>query len=179
MEQMASNVEPGAGGLIFHPYLSGERSPVYDPDLRADFLGVSAAHSSAHFFRAVLEGVAMSLSDCVDAFDTSIPSGTEFVIIGGGSRSPLWVSILSDVLGRPLRMGPPMAAARGAAIVAQRAIGLETNSKARVSERVEPDPTNVARYAQLMDIYRDSAKQTAGLSRRLTEFARNPPVTSG
>ena len=176
MEQMAKTVSPGAEGLIFHPYLSGERSPIYDPDLRADFLGVSAAHSLSHFVRAVLEGVAMSLRHCVEEFGQVIKEDSSFSIVGGGSRSPVWLSILSDVLERPLHPGPPSAAAHGAALLARTMLSEESPQppEPRDRETIMPDPANSARYHDLMEIYRDSAASQRSTSHRLSHFARSP-----
>ena len=174
MDELAGTVSPGAGGLIFHPYLSGERSPLYDPDLRADFLGVSAAHSLPHFARAVLEGVAMSLRHCVDGLGEIINADSEWSIIGGGSRSPVWVSIMADVLGRPLRLGPPSAAAFGAALLAKAMLSGEDPRPPEQEERraIVPDPNNVARYRDLMAIYLDSAVLQRSISHRLSRITR-------
>ena len=176
MEQMAKTVSPGAEGLVFHPYLSGERSPVYDPDLRADFLGVSAAHSLSHFVRAVMEGVAMSLRHCVEDFGEVIKDDSSFSIVGGGSRSPVWLSILSDVLARPLHPGPSSAAANGAALLARAMLSGESPvpPDPQDQEVIMPDPANSARYHDLMEIYRDSAASQRSISHRLSRFARFP-----
>src|SRR5690606_4708987 len=65
MDAIAAEVEPGARGLLFHPYLQGERSPYWDPLLRADFVGMTFEHGSAHFVRALYEGIAFSLRDAL------------------------------------------------------------------------------------------------------------------
>jgi len=85
---------------VFHPYLNGELTPYANPKLCADFVGVRASHTKAHFTRAVLEGVAMSMLDCKTTLDTmNIEHGDSAVIIGGGGKSPLWRQMISDALG--------------------------------------------------------------------------------
>jgi len=98
----ASKINPGSDGLIFHPYLMGERSPYWDPNLRASFTGASAYHNRGHFSRSILEGVAFSIKDCMRCIeDLGIPIN-QVKIVGGGSRSVLWQKILAEVLGKPL-----------------------------------------------------------------------------
>ena len=170
MDSMAATVNPGAGGLIFHPYLSGERSPFYDPDVRADFLGVTTAHSLAHFARAVFEGVAMSLRHCVDEFGESIGANSDLSIIGGGARSAVWVSIVAEILDRPLRLGPHSSAAYGAALLAKAMFYGEDPRPPEVPKgpMTVPDPDNVALYEDLMAVYRDSVAMQRPISQRLS-----------
>ena len=175
MDQVAETVNPGSDGLIFHPYLNGERSPLYDPDLRADFLGVTAAHSLPHFVRAIFEGVAMSLRHCIDDFGKGIAEDSLFSIVGGGARSPVWVSITAEVLGRQLCVGPPMAAAYGAALLARAMLSGEAPQPPdrRRTPIIIPDPDNMVRYQELMAIYRDSAELQQPISHRLSQLARD------
>ena len=96
---MASEIPIGADGLVFHPYLNGELTPYGNPKLCADFVGVRAMHTKAHFTRAVLEGVAMSMLDCMKTLeDINISHLSSAAIIGGGGKSPLWRQMISDAL---------------------------------------------------------------------------------
>ena len=98
----AAKVPIGCEGLFFHPYLLGELSPYGDPHLKASFTGVTMRHSREHFARAVLEGVAFSLLDCVSVFEETLSvSFGDIRIIGGGAKSLLWSQIVCDVLGMP------------------------------------------------------------------------------
>ena len=105
LDRAAQAVEPGCGGLLFHPYLNGELTPYNDPSLCGSFTGIRAGHTKAHFSRAVLEGVAFSLLDCKMALEQiGIFHETEAAIIGGGAASSLWREIVADVLGLTLNV---------------------------------------------------------------------------
>lgn len=100
LDEGAASVPIGAEGLFFHPYLNGELTPYNDPRLSASFVGARAGHTKHHFTRAVLEGVSMSMLDCLKALDAiGIAHSDAAVIIGGGGKSPLWRQITADVLG--------------------------------------------------------------------------------
>ena len=98
----AEKIAPGSDGLMFHPYLNGELTPYNDPELRGSYTGISAGHTTAHFTRATLEGVAMSLRDCMGTLNELGVEMTRVRIIGGGAKGKLWRQIVADVLGMPL-----------------------------------------------------------------------------
>src|ERR1019366_10521152 len=100
LDREAAAIAPGADGVLFQPYLCGERAPVFDSSLRASFLGLSGRHGRAHLLRAVLEGVALSLADCAGAACEAGLQIDDLRIIGGGTRSPRWRQILAAGLGR-------------------------------------------------------------------------------
>jgi xylulokinase len=118
LDRAASAVLAGADGLVFLPYLTGERTPHPDPTARGAFVGLTVRHELGHLARAVMEGVAFGLRDMVELMPPAL--GIEEVrVAGGGARSPLWVQIIADVLGRPVRvMETYEAAAHGAAMLA-------------------------------------------------------------
>ena len=95
-DSAAAQVAPGAGGLIYLPYLEGERSPVFDALAQGVFFGINTTHKHEHFVRAVLEGVAMGLSQVLDTFRER-EDIQSLRIIGGGAKSKLWKQIISDV----------------------------------------------------------------------------------
>jgi len=115
----ASRVAPGADGVLWAPYLMGERTPHRDPDIRAGLVGLSAAHTRGHVVRAVLEGVAFSLRDSFEIFaDLDVPIASVRVG-GGGARSPLWRAIQAAAYGQPVEtVVAEEGAAYGAAILA-------------------------------------------------------------
>ena len=102
MDKMADKVGPGAGGLLYLPYLMGERSPHPDSDARGVFFGLSAIHDRANLIRAVLEGVAYSQLDCVDVFREMGVNVENMMACGGGGRSKVWRQMLADMYGCPV-----------------------------------------------------------------------------
>jgi xylulokinase len=115
---------PGAGGVTFLPYLSGERTPLMNPDIRGGWSGVGLEHDRRHLLRAALEGVAFALRHAMAALSDLDVDAPELLVAGGGSTHPQWRALLADVLGRPLRGTEVNAAsARGAALLGQVAIG--------------------------------------------------------
>ena len=120
----AARVPPGADGVLWAPYLMGERTPHCDPNARAALIGLAASHGRGHIVRAILEGVAFSLRDTLSIFsELSVPIGS-IRLGGGGSRSPLWRQIQADVYGHPVDTAADEGAAYGAAILAAVGIGL-------------------------------------------------------
>lgn len=97
----AETVAPGAEGLVFAPYLSGERCPINDPSLTASFTGATLAHGPAHFSRAVFEGVTRGLAGCYEALAAVGVRADEIRLTGGGAKSAFWRGLLEEALGRP------------------------------------------------------------------------------
>lgn len=174
MKQIES-IKPGAEGLIFQPYLNGERSPHWDPNLRASFFGCTARHTRSHFARAVLEGVGFSLRDCSLQFPNR--KMEKMRVIGGGSKGREWVQILADILKVDLEIPSCSDASFGAALIAATGIGwFASLSEAvlttqNVVERVSPKKENEKLYDELFSIYQELHSRTYDLSRRLSTFS--------
>lgn len=176
MDEMAAGVAPGSMGLIFHPYLQGERGPHWDPKLRADFVGVTMQHGREHFARALYEGISYALCDLLTAAKDQGLSFDEFRIIGGGARSATWRQIVADVLGVEIRRPENGDASFGAALVAGVGAGIFPSYEAAVSQCVRlqdtnsPDPKRHALYREMFDIYRDIQKRLAPVNHRLHDM---------
>lgn len=141
----AARVPAGSNGMLWAPYLFGERTPHLDPEARAAFVGVTASHTRAHCVRAVMEGVAFSLRDTLTLFaELGIP--VEGIRLGGGgARGPLWRQIQADVYGRPVELlAAEEGGAFGAALLAGVSVGVWPTVEAacaatvRVAETIEP-----------------------------------------
>lgn len=161
LDKLAENVEIGSEGLVFHPYLNGELTPYANPNLCADFVGVRAYHTKAHFTRAVLEGVAMSMLDCKTTLDNmNIPHNDSAVIIGGGGKSPLWRQMISDALGIELIEMKYADSSFGSAMLAGIAVGIFENAENAVAKcnevvsKTVPNLENTLKYNELFKKYK-------------------------
>ncbi|MGD0273296.1 MAG: xylulokinase [Gaiellaceae bacterium] len=143
----AAHWQPGAEGLLFLPYLQGERTPHADPLARGAFTGLSLVHDRGALVRAVLEGVAYGLRDSLELLRELDVAPATGRVSGGGARSRLWLEIVASVLGLPLELtAVEEGAAYGAALLGGVAgdvfpdAGEAVESCVRVSDRVEPNP---------------------------------------
>lgn len=154
----ADGVSPGANGLIFLPYLAGERTPHMDPLARGGFIGLSAYHERGHLARAVMEGVAFALRQTLEISLALSPSVSLVIAAGGGAESGVWRQIQADVFGIPLRKTRlKEQACVGAALLAGVGIGVfksfEAACKVVTSVEAVTEP-NPAAHAQYDDLYR-------------------------
>ncbi len=104
MDAMAGEAEPGSGGVVFLPYLNGERTPHFNSDARGLFAGLSLAHDRRHMVRAVMEGVVFSLNDCLTLLGELGHTPREIIAAGGGAKSALWLQMQADIFGVPVRV---------------------------------------------------------------------------
>lgn len=140
---LAEEAPPGASGLTFIPHLSGERTPYVDSGLRGGWIGLGLEHTRAHLVRSVLEGVAFSIREAVEALRSAGRDISGARLVGGGTLHPLWRGLLADVLHLPLTVVTRHdAAARGAARLACLGLGIAVDPAGDdVEETVEPsDP---------------------------------------
>jgi xylulokinase len=158
----AERWEPGAEGLLFQPYLAGERTPHADPDARGAFTGLSLRHDRGALVRAVLEGVAYGLRDSLELLRELGVEGESGRVSGGGARSDLWLRIVASVLGLPLeRTEVEEGAAYGAALLGGVRAGVFADAReavaacVRVRDRIDPDPAWQARYEEGYARYRE------------------------
>jgi len=161
LDAEAAKIPAGCEGLLFHPYLNGELTPYADPYLKGSFTGVRAGHTKAHFTRAVLEGVALSLLDCKKTLDEiGIPHDDAASIIGGGSGSFLWRQIVADVLGVSLELKENSDSSFGAAMLAGVAAGVFDGYNSAVQKCVKtvsvtnPNGENTSKYSEIFETYK-------------------------
>lgn len=175
--QEAAAAEPGCEGLLFLPYLTGERTPYPDPNARGAFVGLTLRHDKRHLARAVLEGVAFGLRDSFEILDAMGVAIREVRASGGGARSALWRQIQADVTGREhvtinVDEGPAFGVAllAGVGTGAWSSVAEACRATIRTVERSAPDPAARAVYDRLYPIYRalypalrDPFRQIAGI----------------
>jgi xylulokinase len=153
----AGRVPAGADGVLWAPYLMGERTPYCDPSIRAAFIGIAANHGRGHLVRAVMEGVAFSLRDSFAIFDEMRVPITRVRLGGGGARSLLWRQIQADIYGRSVEtVAADEGAAFGAAILAAVGCGVFPSVDAACEALVhtaQSTETNAAVVAQMTERY--------------------------
>ena len=179
MDEKAAKISPGSEGLIFLPYLSGERMPIWDPKARGAFIGISTACTQTHFYRAVLEGVAFSLRSIRDAYTDIGVDFKEMSVSGGGAKSELWKHIVIDVLGSKCHdlAQPEEASALGTAIYINAALeGKERISKmldklVKVKGVILPNKKKKAAYHELYWLYCRCYPALAEIMRALVDGA--------
>ena len=154
MDELAAKIKPGSEGLLFLPYLLGERSPHSDADCRGVFFGLSAIHGRPHMIRAVMEGVSFSMRQCLEVYDELGARLTDMRVCGGGAKSFLWPQILADIYGTEVSRVQQAegGAALGAAILGGVAAGIYPSVEAACDNVVKkgdsflPDPQAHQRY---------------------------------
>jgi xylulokinase len=160
LDAEAEGWEPGAEGLLFAPYLAGERTPHPDPDARGAFTGLSARHDRGALWRAMLEGVAFGLRDSLELLRELGARPESGRISGGGARSELWLRIVASVLGLPLELTESEeGSAFGAALLAGVRAGVFADADdavarcVRTRRRIEPEWDYDAGYAGFRKLY--------------------------
>ncbi len=178
MAAQAAQVSPGAEGLIFLPYLTGERTPHLDPFARGAFVGLSARHTAAHLVRAVMEGVTFSLRDGMEIMHALQLPIDQVRAIGGGGKSPFWCQLQADIFGcevmnLAVEEGPAYGAALLAIAADQDAEGVTRVSEAcvKTTNRYYPQATSVEKYNQLYAIYRELYPALRESMHKLSQFA--------
>jgi len=159
LEEAILQVPVGSGGLIFHPYLQGERAPFLNPNARAGMYGISADTTRAHLARSVYEGVALSIRDCFENIGSGV---TTVMLSGGGANSAAWCQILADATNCTMSVpAGTQFGTLGAALAGAVGVGLfdsyasAAQQAVRIARTYQPDPHNVQRYNELYSLYRD------------------------
>lgn len=168
-----SQSDPGAEGLIFLPYLLGERSPHWNPNARGAFVGLSKRHSQAEMLRAVMEGVCYNLRIILESLEEQGVAGGDIRIIGGGAQSDEWREITADVFDRPMVLSdhPQEATSLGAAIAGGIGVGIFRGFDA-AEDLVEPAARREPRedrehYDELFDVFQEIYRQLTPVFDRL------------
>ncbi|TFB08477.1 xylulokinase [Candidatus Atribacteria bacterium MT.SAG.1] len=161
LDQLAEEIEPGSEGLIFLPYLYGERTPHNDANARGVYFGISGKHDQRHFIRSVLEGVTFALKDSLELIKDKGVKIKEVRAIGGGAKSRVWQQILADILCEEINLlnveeGP----AFGAALIAGVGVGVydsfaeAVNRIVKVKKTIVPRIQNTEKYNNYYQIYK-------------------------
>lgn len=179
LERDAAPLPPGGDGLLFLPYLMGERSPVWDPQASGAFVGLGLHHGRHHLYRAVLEGVGFALRHNIEAGVRGVGAlDQRLVVVGGASHSDLWMQILADITGRPIyTLSEDVEASLGAALLAAHGAGLIDDEAVRCGWvqpvlRCTPHPDRRAAYDGLFEQYVALYPALKTTMHRLRQLAR-------
>lgn len=174
------NVPVGANGLLFTPYLVGERTPYADATIRASFIGMQASHKRIDFARAVIEGITFSLNESIEIFRESGKKIDTIISIGGGAKNDTWLQIQADVFNATIiklssEQGPAVGAAMLAAYGCQWYKSLQQCAEVFTAEAKTFSPIleNVEKYQEIFRLYKDVYVQTKKLNEDLKEFRKN------
>lgn len=161
LDKKAEKAPPGSKGMIFLPYLFGERTPYADPHARGVFFGISYAHNRAHFTRSVMEGVAYSQLDCLNLMKDLGIASDKVVLFGGGARSLIWRQIISDIFNtRIVTLNIEEGPSYGAAILAGVGAGVYPSVREAVKNIItevsetDPIPGNSTEYKKHYRVYK-------------------------
>ena len=169
----------GANGLVYTPYLAGERTPHADSIIRGSFIGMDASHKREDFVRAVLEGITFSLNETIEIFRENGKKIDTVVSIGGGAKNETWLQMQADIFNAKIvklasEQGPGM----GAAMLAAYGCGWFPTLQECAEKFVEttksyqPVPENVEKYQKLFGVYKQVYQQTKSLNEQLQEFRK-------
>jgi gluconokinase len=181
LNEMAAEVPAGSHGLLFLPYLAGERSPNWNANARGLLFGLSLAHDRRHLARATLEGVGYRMRTIFEPMEEVVGPAKEIRAAGGFIRSPLWLQIVADVLGHEMKVtDSPEASSLGAAQLAMRGAGMvdsfdDLGPMVAAGESVKPNEAHHKVYSRLYALYQrlyekagDAFSEIAALQAELT-----------
>lgn len=170
-------VQAGSDGLLFTPYLVGERTPHADSVIRGSFIGLSGTHRREHLTRAVMEGITFSLVESLALFREAGIAVERIISIGGGAKSPVWLQMQADIFGTPVvslknEQGPAMGAAMMAAVGCGWFVSLSECADLFIGygQQYDPQPEQVTRYNRLFGLYQQVYQATRSLNEGLQEF---------
>ncbi|MBW7476842.1 xylulokinase [Paenibacillus oenotherae] len=170
-------IAPGSRGLLFTPYIVGERTPHADSVIRGSFIGIDGSHERVHFARAVMEGITFSLNESVDLFRRAGKEIDTIISIGGGAQNPVWLQMQADIFNADVvalenEQGPGLGAAMLAAFGCGWYASLKdcADSFVKRASVFKPQPAAVGVYAELFRTYQQVYRQTRELNEALQPY---------
>ena len=176
LADLASESQPGANGLILLPYFSGERTPINDPHARGLYIGLNLATTRADLYRAILEGVGYGILHNIDTMREEGVPPKRILAVGGGTKNPLWLQIVSDIAGiEQFVPDQHYGASYGDAFLAGVGVGLFSDTGEIVNwikfgRRVKHNPERHAVYKKYYEIYRQVYQDTASTMKKLSQI---------
>ncbi|KIO96352.1 Gluconokinase [Levilactobacillus brevis] len=178
LTEIAAKVPAGSDGLIFHPFLGGERAPIWDANARGSFFGLTRTHSRAHMVRAALEGIVYNLYTVMLALEEVVGKPSSIQATGGFARSELWRQMLADIFEQDVTIPEsPEGTALGAATLGMYALGMIDDLSAvknfiGVANVHHPNPETYDAYRALVPIYIRLSRQLQSEYKNIAEYQR-------
>jgi xylulokinase len=170
-------VAAGSDGLVFLPYLNGERTPHADPNARGSFVGMNLTHTRGHMTRSVMEGITFALRDSLEIITSLGVPVRQIRASGGGSKNPMWRQMQADVFGKKIttlevEQGPAYGVALLAAVGDGAYSSIESACKAtiQVADETKPNRAAVKNYNRLFPVYRDLYGRLKDSMNQLAEY---------
>lgn len=168
-------IEPGSDGLVVLPYFSGERTPINDPKARGVFMGLTLAHKRGHMYQACLEGVAYGIGQHFRGYKEIGMETKRIIAVGGGTKTPKWMQIVSDVTGKELHIGSVFGASFGDALLAAKATGYIKDEKEMekyisMQGQISPDSARYEKYQKYLDEYIRLYEQTKDIMHAMSDM---------
>lgn len=172
LNSLVTMVPAGSNGVMFLPYLNGERAPFVAPEVRGSFVGMSSSSTKADLGRSVMEGTAFSLRHCIDE-EGELPDGP-LQLTGGGSRNPVWTQIIADIVNRPIAVSEASDQGLwGAACLGASAAGagkaIELSKRDENLTRFEPNESNVSIYSDLFEVYKIHSEMSRAANTKIMQ----------
>jgi xylulokinase len=178
-EKAAAGAEAGSKGVLYFPWLAGERAPFKDPRARGCFVGLSRSTSREQLYRAVLEGVALSMRSIREAIPGKTTRHGMLILVGGGARSDLWARIFADVFDSEVFTieDEEDVGSKGSAIIAGKSLGwfsnyLSLGDVLKVNKKFEPDQRRKELYERIYPVYRSAYPALRDLFSALAEYGK-------
>jgi len=182
LTRIAERISAGAEGLLFHPFLAGERAPYWNANLRGSFFGLAMHHRKEHMIRAVLEGVIFNLYSILPAVESIVGPSTSIKATGGFARSGMWRQMMADVFDREVVVPESFeSSCLGAAVLGLYALGhvdsLDVVARmVGATHRHTPNAKNAALYRQLLPVYLSLPRKLSEEYRLLAAFQQQTAV---
>jgi xylulokinase len=177
LTKQAAGIAPGSQGLVILPYFSGERTPINDPKAKGVIFGLTLAHSRAHVFKAVLEGIGYGVRHHFDVLESIGAPPERVIAVGGGTKSPVWLQVVSDITGKPQQIPAiTLGASYGDAFLAGLGVGVfdsyqDIDTWLRHHRTIEPNPETTAKYERYWPIYLELYRRTKDLMHETWELS--------
>lgn len=171
--ESSDGIVNGSGGMIFLPYLAGERTPLMNPDAKGVFFGMSLEHTGAHMTRAVMEGVTYALRDSLEILEEMGISGNRILASGGACASPVWLQIQADILGKEVQVcRTKEQACLGACILAGAGLGIYDSIEQACKELVRFDEKIYEPHREYEQMYLENYERFHGIYEGTKQYLR-------